>query len=288
MIVFRRYREDDYEAICDFLLALNQEDKAHINWSWARFEWMMEHREFDKDSMNTIGLWTEDDAVVGAAIYDMYFGEAFAGVLPGYEDLYPEVLSYAYEALKDEGGLGISVCDDNAVKIEALKKAGFAAADQTETIMALDLTGVLPVVLPEGFCIKELDPGEEPMEFQWLLWQGFDHGNDKDEFLKEEEIIPQIRPHFRKELSLTAVDDTGRKTAYACVWYHKNTDYAYIEPVCTVPEFRGRGLARALLFEALNRAKKLGASKAYVISDEEFYEKLGFLKTAHFTFYWKE
>ncbi len=288
MIVFRRYSKDDHEAVCDFLIALNQIDKTHINWNWARFEWMMEHREFDKDSMNAIGLWTEKDAVVGAAIYDMYFGEAFAGVLPGYEDLYPEVLAYAYEALKDDSGLGISVCDDNEAKKEILKKAGFAEADETETIMTLDLNEDLPVVLPKGFRINELDPAEEPMEFQWLLWQGFDHGDDKNIFLKEEQVIPQIRPHFRKDLSLTAVDETGKKTAYVCVWYHENTNYAYVEPVCTVPGFRGRGLSRALLFEALNRAREMGASKAYVISDEIFYEKLGFKKTAHFTFYWKE
>ncbi len=38
----------------------------------------------------------------------------------------------------------------------------------------------------------------------------------------------------------------------------------------------------------LNRAKNLGARKAYVLSDMPFYEKLGFKKDKHFTFLWKK
>ena len=38
----------------------------------------------------------------------------------------------------------------------------------------------------------------------------------------------------------------------------------------------------------LNRATSLGAKKAYVLSDMPFYEKLGFKKDEHFTFFWKK
>ncbi len=78
----RQYTDADYQAVCDFLIAQNRDDRTHINWNWARFEWMYEHPYFAKDMRNAIGLWFDGDRVVGAAIYDMYFGEAFAGVLP--------------------------------------------------------------------------------------------------------------------------------------------------------------------------------------------------------------
>ena len=97
---FRHFCDSDYEAVCDFLIALNRADKTHINWNWARFEWMYEHPEFDKSARDAIGLWLDGGRVVGAAIYDMYFGEAFCGVLPEYAALLPEVLRYAYDALK--------------------------------------------------------------------------------------------------------------------------------------------------------------------------------------------
>ena len=37
---FRCFEEENYQAVCDFLIALNQGDKTHINWNWARWEWM--------------------------------------------------------------------------------------------------------------------------------------------------------------------------------------------------------------------------------------------------------
>ena len=31
----RGYRDEDYEAVCDFLIELNQKDRTHINWNWG-------------------------------------------------------------------------------------------------------------------------------------------------------------------------------------------------------------------------------------------------------------
>ena len=217
-VKFHPYRAEDYEDVCTFLIVLNQNDKRHINWNWARFEWMMEHPEFDKSTIRSIGLWWERERLVGAAIYDMYFGEAFCAILPKYE---------------------------------------------------------------------MLDPATDAYTFQWLLWQGFDHGTNRTEFENSEHIIPQIRPHFKLHLSVAAVNAKKEPVSYCCLWFHEGTDYAYLEPVCTIPSCRGKGIAKAVIFEALNRVKALGARWVYVISDMEFYEKLGFRKDLHYSFYWK-
>ena len=285
---FRNYQDEDYEAVCRFLIELKQNDKSHINWNWARLEWMIEHPEFDKSLSSFIGLWTDEGKIVGAAIYDMYFGEAFCAALPEYGHLYPEILEYAYSELQDDAGLGIAICDDNIEEIKAAEKAGFALAEQSETMMQLSLDHVLLVRLPEGFRFIELDPVTDVYEIQWLFWQGFDHGTDKEEFERTEEIIPRIRPHFNSYLSVAAESESGEKAACCCVWYDDRTDYAYIEPLCTIPSCRGKGVARAIIFEALNRARSLGAKQAYVLSDMVFYEKLGFRKDKHFSFYWKK
>ena len=285
---FKRFCKNDFQAVCGFLTALNTEDRTHINWNWARFEWMYGHPEFDQSALDAIGLWTDSGKVVGAAIYDMYFGEAFCAVLPGYEDLYPEVLQHAWNDLKDENGLGIAVCDGSNDEKAALLQSGFLPAEQTETVMSLDLDHGFEAALSTGYTIREIDPYEETDAVLWLFWQGFDHGDDRAEFEKEEQPECFGRPHFRKELSLTAVDEQGVPAAYASLWFMEGTDYAYVEPVCTVPQHRGKGLAKALLYEAFSRAAKLGAKKAYVISDMEFYEKLGFRKTFRYTFFWKK
>ena len=287
-MIVKQYQPSDYQAVCDFLIALNRDDKTHINWNWARFEWMAEHPEYDKSLSDSIGLWRDGDKVVGAAIYDMYFGEAFCGVLKDYEALYPEILDYAYQNLKDDAGLGIAVCDNSVWEIEALKAAGFSPAEQTENIMRINLDHDLPVKAPKGLSIIELDPKDKIQEIQWLFWQGFDHGSDREEFEREESFTPQMRPHFDPRLSLTAVNEEGEMVAYCCLWYAEHTDYAYVEPVCTIPVWRGKGVAKALLHKALNHAKALGAKQAYVLSDLPFYEKIGFENDLHYTFYWKQ
>ena len=284
---FKNYSNSDYEAVCDFLIELNRDNQNYVNWNWVRFEWMTEHPEFDKSLMNSIGLWMDGNRVVGAAIYDMYFGEAFVGALSEYSSLYPDILDYAYLELKDENGLGIAVCDACTDEISMVESAGFAPAEQTETVMRIDLDKVFTAALPDGLHFAELDPTEEPYAFQWLLWQGFNHGVDKAEFEQQEQIVPQDRPHLNPKLSVAVENADGDKVAYCCLWYSYKTDYAYVEPVCTIPSYRGKGVAKAVIYEALNRAGALGTKKAYVLSDMPFYEKLGFIKDKHFTFYWK-
>ncbi len=285
MIQFRRYGEEDHEAVCSFLIELCRHDTRHINWNWARFEWMAAHPEFNKDLIHSIGLWTAEGRVVGAAVYDMYFGEAFCGALPEYAGLYPEILCYACRELKDETGLGVAICDDCPEEIRAAEAAGFVPGGQSETVMSLSLDRPLSSALPEGLTFAELDQREDACALQWLFWQGFDHGTDRAEFERSEEIVPRIRPHFDRRLSVAAADGAGEPVSYCCLWLREGTGYAYVEPVCTIPSQRGKGAAKAVVSEALGRARALGAKRAYVLSDLPFYEKLGFRKVRHFTFY---
>lgn len=284
---FRRFKNEDYEAVCGFLIELNRVDRTHINWNWARFEWMYEHPEFDKSLISSIGLWEDNGKIVGAAIYDMYFGEAFCGALPGYEALYPEILGYAYRELKDENGLAVAISDESAAEIAAAKLAGFEKADQTETMMSIALDKAFYAPLPEGLRFYSPDPVEDDRALQWLFWQGFDHGTDRAEFEKEEQVTAKVRPHLNRDLGVAAVNGEGDIVSFCCLWYSGKTDYAYVEPVCTVPSHRGKGVAKAVIFEALNRAGSLGAKKAYVLSDMSFYEKLGFGEEYKYSFYQK-
>ena len=173
-------------------------------------------------------------------------------------------------------------------EIEEANSAGFVLAEQKETVMRRELDGELAAPLPDGLTLKELHHEKDAETLQWLFWQGFDHGDDRAEFERSDKGVSHLRMHFRKELSLGAMTPGGEGAAYCCLWFREGTDYAYVEPVCTIPAYRGRGAAKALLYEALNRARALGANRAYVISDQVFYEKLGFCKDRTFSFYWKK
>lgn len=286
-MTFRNYTEADYQDICDFLIELNKDDKQHINWNWARFEWMYEHPEFHKDSKGAIGLWYDGGKIVGAAIYDMYFGEAFCGVLPEYKELYAQVLDYACRVLKDDSGIAVAICQNSLYEAEIAQKQGFCTDEQVETVLRISTEHKFPVRLPDDYRFINLDPAERAYDFQWILWQGFDHGEDRSIFEQTEVIVPQIRRHLQKQLSILVEDASGQPAAYCCLWYDPRTDYAYVEPVCVAPSHRGKGIAKAMLYEALNRAGSCGADNAFVISDMEFYKHLGFREQSKHFFYRK-
>lgn len=280
------FEPKDYEALCDFLIELNKCGKEHINWNWARFEWMYEHPMFDKSLLPLIGLWMDNGRIVGCAIYDMFLGEVSLLALPQYHEVYPEILDYAYQYLKDDKGLKVAVPDEDEYEIEAVLSAGYRRIDQSETIVSIDLLAPLPVPIKEGMQFVTLDPVRDYKELCYLFWQGFDHGSDREECLRQNPAEGSNRAHYNPYLNLT-IEWGGKYIGHCSGWYSDKTDYVYIEPVCVIPEYRGEGVAKAMINELLNRANELGAKKAYVISDMKFYERLGFKKEKRYTFYQK-
>lgn len=284
---FEQYNHEDYQAVCDYLIALNQQDQTHINWNWGRWEWMYAHPYCDRTLLHTIGLWKDKDTVVGAAIYDMYHGEAFCAALDGYEALLPQILDYAQCNLRDENGLGIAVNDTDIRMQKLLTHLGYHKAEQTETILCRSLDQNLDYELSDGFTIREIHFPEDNFAYQTVIWKGFDHEGDSAELEKMlgNKVLP---PHREPNFCLAVVDGTGEFAAHCTCWYDKRTDYAYVEPVCTIPKYRGMWLGKAVVMEALNRCRKLGAKEALVISEQDFYRKVGFESHSHYTFYWKQ
>ena len=279
---------NQYNKVCDFLIHLNEKDTLFINWNWARWEWMYWHQEFDKSLENTIGLWEDDGKIVGAAIYDQYYGEAFCGCIPKYQALLPEIINYAYSSLKDDDGIGIAINGRNIDAQKIIESCGFHKDEQTENILSLDMNGMQNYDLSDGLKIRTINPKTDAYAYQWVLWQGFDHGNNIEEFLNQTKIEILSRLHFNQELCLAVVDKDDHFVAHCNGWYISGTDYIYVEPVCVIPEYRGKNIGTAIVKELLNRGFCLGAKKAYVISDQVFYYKLGFRDAEHFTFWWKE
>ena len=288
MVRFVYYQTRYYQQVCDFLIEINREGHHHDNWNWARFEWMHEHDLTKKELLGSMGLWFDDDHLVGAALFDMFLGEAFVGVLSSHRDLYPELLEYAFRRLKDGRGLGIAFCDEAQEEIQEAIRQGFAKTDGGETVCEISLNQAYPVTVPQGFSIEAFDAQAHPMEISWMMWQGFDHGDDKEEFLEQYQKPTGERPHFNPYLCIMVRSPQGELVASASTWYDPRTDYAYVEPVCVLPGYRKMGLGKAAVYTAINHARELGAKVATVNSDQVFYERLGFKKRNHYTFYWKK
>ena len=284
-IYFEHYTPRHYQQVCDFFIRLNRE-KTHLNWNWARWEWMYAHPYCDREKLSSIGLWLDGANIVGAAVYDLFPGETFCGALEGYDFLLPEIVAYAYDNLKNENGLGIAVREDDIPMADLLRSLGYTQAEQTEPMLYRELCGPLTYSLPAGFSIREISFPEDDFAYQTVIWKGFGHEGVQAELEKmlANKFLP---PNRRQEQCLSVVDENGEFAAHCTCWYDTRTDYAYIEPVCTIPKCRGMGLGKAVVTEVLRRAKMLGATQAIVLSDQEFYKRLGFVPLATFRFYQK-
>lgn len=83
-------------------------------------------------------------------------------------------------------------------------------------------------------------------------------------------------PHLNMNLRLLVVAPNGDYASHCGMWYIPGSDYAYVEPVFTLPEYRKMGLGKAAVLEGVKRCGKLGAKQAYVISSQQFYYSIGF------------
>lgn len=109
-------------------------------------------------------------------------------------------------------------------------------------------------------------------QYQMVIYKGFENEGIPEPWC--EELINRNGNHINQDLRVFAVKD-DEYCAHCGLWFTEGTT-AYVEPVATIPEHRMKGLAKAVIYEACKRAKGLGARRATVISDQEFYYRIGF------------
>lgn len=89
-------------------------------------------------------------------------------------------------------------------------------------------------------------------------------------------------PDYDPELDVVLVAPDGRFAAYAMTWFDQANALGGFEPVGTRPELQGRGLGKAVQYEALRRLQLRGAQTAQVITGADqpnniaFYQSVGF------------
>lgn len=67
-----------------------------------------------------------------------------------------------------------------------------------------------------------------------------------------------------------------QKVWFCTIWYDRDNEIGILEPVGTNADYRKMGLARSVIGEAIRLVAKEGAEKVYVVTDKEFYLRIGF------------
>jgi predicted N-acetyltransferase YhbS len=275
----------DFPAISDFLYGLYQPDNRDGNWFQPIWEYAFTHPLFDEESVSRIGIWEENETIVGVVLYQSHLGEASFQIHPDYLHLKPEMMAYAERhltAITEEGKryLKVYVNEFDAESEGLVRKSGYERQVRSDGSM---LQFVIPepfppIHVPEGFRLKSVAEENDLAKIDRVLWRGFNHPGEPPEDSIEDRRKMQSGPNFRKDLTIVVEAPNDAFVAFAGLWFDPVNQFGYVEPVATDPDYRRMGLGTAAVLEGIQRCGELGATVAYVGIDKPFYRAMGFQK----------
>ena len=233
-------------------------------------------------------IWEKDGQIVGFCFYENPVTDVFFSLRPGYEELAPEMIRYADQNMPDQGeGIRLILFGGQDDLMRAAGQCGYEQKGENLD-MQFDFADQLDYPLPEGFHFVE--PQEiDPSKVGECCWKGFDHEQSEGAWNHQDEqnnYLLMVAPHATPELDVVVADEEGEYACFAGMWWTPENRLAYMEPLCTSPRYRGRGLASAALSEMQRRTKALGATHM-TGGANEFYGKIGYRPAVKWT-YWKK
>ena len=172
----------------------------------------------------------------------------------------------------------IIINDNNRYFQEIARSNGFVHTQESEKVSVMFCEEELEYNLPENFKIISMKEEWDWKQYNRVMWRGFNHqgepSHDKEDLDFRKCMLSS--PHLDKELCLAVLDADGNYVSHCCLWHQPGSKVAYVEPVATDPDYRKRGLAKGVLYEAINRAISRGACEIYVGSSQQFYYNIGF------------
>lgn len=260
------------------------------------FEYAVTSAWMDKTLLYRDRFWLDGEKTVGFVFYEAPVTDLYFNVRPGYEFLAGEMIDYAINAMPDfDGEKRLVLLNGQEFLMEEAKHRGFSLTEDHEE-REFGFENELGFELPEGFRFVEPDQ-IDPVRLAKCCWYGFDHGEEgpfegwdrKDDGSEwnpvkgYEGVACQFyapSPHATPQYNVVIADETGDYACYSGMWWVPENQLAYMEPLCTVPWHRKKGLASAALTRHYRTLKPLGATHMTGGSDP-FYERIGYGNGTH-------
>jgi predicted N-acetyltransferase YhbS len=292
----RSYRvPDDYDTVDRFLVDVYEPGDHLLNWLQPRWEYMHSHPFIDDIDLTLIGIAEEDDGTVVGVVHPEHT-PAFRYCQARRGEAKPLLADWAdchfggWSSALERRVLGCFVNDTDEELQKLFAARGYAASCHIGEHHARRHLDEPPesTRLPKGFHLQSLADENDLEKVNRVLWLGFNHQGPPPDDQISSRARAQQTPNYRKDLNIVAVAPDGSYASYAGIWYVPENRVGYLEPVATDPSYRRRGLGAAAVVEALRRLRELGATVAWVGSEQRFYLDLGFEIVAHFTLWYRE
>lgn len=287
-ITARQYRVlADHMEIYQFMLELYEKDWR--NGVPAPFlEYALSSDWMDQSYTHRNRIWKDGERIVAFCFNENPVTDTFFSLRPGYEELAPEMIAYAGRSMPHlDGAFRLVLFEGQKALMEAAGAAGYRRTGGHQELY-YEFDKPLDYRLPEGFCFTEPGELDIPRAME-CCWKGFQHEAEEGPWHGNAEAgYHQLQaPHATPQYGVAVKNEAGEYVCYAGMWWTPANHLAYLEPLCTIPGYRRRGLAAAALSELYRRMRPLGATHM-TGGGNPFYEKIGFQPGAAWTFWEKE
>ena len=296
---FQRFT--DIDLVWDFLVDIYEEGSDR-GVAAPFFEHAIKASWMDSSYSYLDRFWLDDGKVVAFVFYEAPVTDIYFNVRKGYEFLADELIEYAVTTMPNFGNdQQFVLFGGQQFLMDAAAKYGYKQVYEFDDHI-FDFKNELNYELPEGYHFVE-NEDIDIVKLSKLCWYGFGHGDagefaDYDKYddstewtpakshkdIVADEMAPS--PHSTHNLDIIIADENGEYVCYSGMWWIPENKLAYMEPLCTSPEHRHKGLAAAALTRHYRRMKDLGATHM-TGGENPFYEKIGYGKGLHWSF-WKK
>ena len=282
-ISMRSYRvPDDYVLVERFLIDSYEPGDRLRMWLQPRWEYMHSLEFIDDIDLGGIGIAEDENGDVVGVVHPEH-SQAFCYCQVRRSDVKPLLVEWAdthfggwSETLGDQV-IGCFVDDTDRELQDVFADWGYVVSGLGEDHARMRLDVDVPTAaLPDGFRLQSLADDNDLAKVNRVLWRGFNHEGPPPDELVSMRARAQQTPNYRWDLNVVVVAPDGSYVSYAGIWFVPENRVAYVEPVATDPSYRLMGLGTAAVVEAIRRTKSLGASVAWVGSDQRFYLDMGF------------
>ena len=284
-------QEADFWQIRNFLQRCYALTPLAFNWEVRRWDGQ---RFYNRDAtwqahrLGAVQLWENRAGELVAVVNGEGSGEAHLQLHPAYRALAAEMVTWAETALAAPTAAGaqrqleIFVYEYDLPRQALLAQRGYTKLVDGGVTRRLQLANrpLERSTIAPGYTLRTTDSTDlaDCQRIADLLNAAF---NRTFHNALEYQNFTRFAPSFRPTLDLVAVAPDGSFAAYVGIPYDAPNRLGIFEPVCTHPDHRRYGLARALMVEGLQRLKVLDAVDVMVgtgdmIPANRLYDSLGF------------
>ena len=234
-------------------------------------------------------IWECDGEMVAFCFYEYPVSDIYFALKPGYEELASEMAEYADQNMPVNGNrIQFVLFGGQEALMRAAQQIGYRKQSEYQNLQ-YDFANALDYPLPNGFHFvkpQDLDLSKVGA----CCWKGFDHEQTEGAWNPAQvhsNYLLSTAPHATPELDVVIADENGEYACFAGMWWTPENHLAYMEPLCTIPKYRHKGLAAAALSELYRRTKALGATHM-TGGANPFYQKIGYQPAVQWTYWGKE